>query len=105
MKRYAVLALVLVMCGTLLAGCRRGNGNMKPVSPTNEATADMHSMPATAPVTRPATEPATEALTERATTAATEGDTGAAEAATENAAVDGSGQNRSRTMPGRPTGR
>lgn len=105
MKRYGILALVLVMCCALLAGCRRGNGNMKPVSPTNEATADIHTMPATMPVTRPATEPSTAAPTERETVSATEGTAGNTEPATEHSTGDASDQNRGRTGTNRPAAR
>lgn len=105
MKRYGLLALVLVMCCALLAGCRRGNGNMNTVSPTNEATAGMNTMPATMPVTRPATEPATAAPTERETASATESATGSTEDTTEHATDDASGQNRSRATPNRPAAR
>lgn len=100
MKRYGILALVLVMCCTLLAGCRRGNMNRNPVSPTNEATAGMNTTPATMPVTRPATEPATAAPTEHETASADENTTGNTQSATEHGTDET--QNRSRSGINRP---
>lgn len=89
MKRYAIIALALVLSCGLFTGCRRGSVNMDPVSPTNQTA----TMPATTPATRPtspmATEPATQDMTEGGTNDnATEG--------TENA-TDGA-MSRSRGM-------
>lgn len=98
MKRYAVFALALLMCCSVLAGCRRGSSNMTPHSPTNEATAEMPTMPTVMPSTRPATEPATMQPAEPETMPATENPTGN----TENSTTDATESNRSRTGPNRP---
>lgn len=81
MKRYGILVLAVALCCSLFAGCRMGNGSMRPSSPTNEATTAMPTMPTVMPDTRPATEPATMAPTERETAA--EDTTGGTETTTE----------------------
>lgn len=99
MKRYAILALALVLCCAMLTGCRRGNNNMKPSSPTNEATTAAPTMPTMMPETSPATEPVT-TPTERETvdaTGATDDTTGVTEDATGTTE-----QNRSRVKPKSP---
>lgn len=65
MKRFAILALALVLGCTMLTGCRRQNpnGNMstpptEAVRPTTEPTTHA-TMPATEAATMPATEDAT----------------------------------------------
>lgn len=95
MKRYAIYALALVMCGALLTGCRRAN-NMQPSSPTNNATTAAPTMPTVMPQTTPVTEPVTRP-TERETTESTTGTTEDATGATEH--------NRSRMNPNRPAAR
>lgn len=99
MKRYGIFALVVVLCCTLFAGCRRGNSNMGTVSPTNEATAEMPTMPTMIPQTQPAaTVP-----TERETTGVTDGteDT----TGTDDAATDAAEGSRGRSMTRRPAAR
>lgn len=92
MKRYGILALALVMCCALFTGCRRGNGNMQPVSPTNQATTETPTMPVTIPATKPATEPATTAPTERETSGATENTTDGTEHGTTDATAEAPGR-------------
>ena len=65
MKRFAILALALVLGCTMLTGCRRQNqnGNMstpatEAARPTTEPTTRA-TQPATMPTTMPATEDAT----------------------------------------------
>lgn len=82
MKRYSIIALALVLGCTLFTGCRRGNGNMETVSPTNQVTPEM---PVTTPVTKPTLPPDTEPVTEPVTEETTEGATGDA---TENSTDD-----------------
>ena len=69
MKRFAILALALVLGCTMLTGCRRQNpnGNMstpptEAVRPTTEPTTHA-TMPTTIPATEAATMPATEDAT------------------------------------------
>lgn len=95
MKRIGILALTAVLCCSLFAGCRMGNGSMKPTSPTNEATSAMPTMPTVMPDTRPVTEPDTMAPTERETAA--EDTTGGTETTTEG--------NQAKRMPKRPAAR
>lgn len=95
MKRIGIITLAALLCCSLFAGCRMGNGNMKPSSPTNEATTAMPTMPTVMPDTRPATEPATVAPTERET--ATEDTTGGTETTTEG--------NQARRTPNHPAAR
>lgn len=103
MKRYGIFALVVVLCCTLFAGCRRGNSNMGTVSPTNEATAEMPTMPTMIPQTQPATQPAATVPTERETTGVTDGteDT----TGTDDAATDAAEGSRGRSMTRRPAAR
>ena len=61
MKRYLMLALVLVLVCSLFAGCRRTD--VMPSSPTNDATSHAPTIIPTTPVTRPPTEPATQQAT------------------------------------------
>ena len=70
MKRYSILVLALVLGCTILTGCRRND--MRPSSPTNEATTHTPTLAPTTPVTRPATEP-TEHATASVTTTPTDG--------------------------------
>ena len=61
MKRFAILALALVLGCTMLTGCRRQNMNGNMSTPATEAA-----RPTTEPTTRatiPTTMPATEAAT------------------------------------------
>ena len=81
MKRYALLALALMLGCSMLTGCGRrepNNGNMstpptEAARPTEPATSPvtepvtMPSIPATEPDTMPATEPGTEETTGDAT--------------------------------------
>ena len=74
MKRYAILALALVLGCCMLTGCNRrepNKGNMstpptEAARPTTEPTthATMPTLPATEPTTMPHTEPITEDATD-----------------------------------------
>lgn len=74
MKRFAALALILVLTVCLLAGCRR-NVPQDTSAPTETATAPTTSpttAPSSAPTTQPTTAPTTQPATEP-TTGTTEG--------------------------------
>lgn len=84
MKRYALLALALILGCSMLTGCRRQNpnGNMstppteaaRPTTePTTNATIEPATLPATEPITMPDTEPNTEDTTKEVTEPVTRG--------------------------------
>lgn len=93
MKRYSILALALVLGCTIFTGCRRGNGNMDTVSPTNDATIETPTLMPTTPATQPThpviTEPATQDPTENSTT----------EGATDATGETGSASRGRKSMP------
>lgn len=58
MKKYSILAVILVLTATVLAGCRNPSNNMAPTTvPTTHAT----TTPTTAATTMPATTNSTHA--------------------------------------------
>lgn len=95
MKKYTILALVLVLSASLFAGCRDRNNVNNTTRPETSVTTTP-----TAATTRPTTQPTTE--TTRATTAPT---TENVPETTENAPMDGTaatdGTNGSGDMEGR----
>lgn len=82
MKRYVMLALVLVLVCSLFAGCRRTDA--MPSNPTNEATSHVPTILPTTPATKPATEPATQHATVMPTEGNREPDSTTATDSTEN---------------------
>ena len=62
MKKICILALVLVLTVSVMAGCRSGNSGdttNTTAAPTTASTAAPTTMPTTAPTTSPATMPTT----------------------------------------------
>ena len=74
MKRFVLLALVLVLGCTLFAGCRRKDPNMGMTTPTTMPTTQA-THPTTEPTIPMTTEPATERPTDTLTEAPTENTT------------------------------
>ena len=82
MKRYALLALALILSCSMLTGCRRRESDSVMTTPSTLAT-----RPATEPTTHPATEPMTQRPTEPGDHAVVEPTT---EPATDNASTPSS---------------
>ena len=68
MKKYTILALVLVLCLSLFTGCRNRNPVNNPTMPESRET----TAPTTAATTAATTHPTTEATRETNTQAATD---------------------------------
>lgn len=100
MKKYAILALCLVLTAAMMVGCGCTNRKMDETSaptvlPTNEEVWDT-----TAPTTRATTEPSTAATTEAATLPSETADRGNGPLEDTTAATDAAVDGRSRSaMP------
>lgn len=104
MKKYTILALTLILCGSFLVGCGCTNGRVEPTTVPTVAPTKPTTVPTTAPTTAPTTVPTT-APTE------TTGDNGilpdgTGETADENGTVEPNGtdatdnaRSRSRRIP------
>ena len=51
MKKYSAIALVLVLCITMLAGCRRNKNVPQTSAPTTPVTTQVTTAPTTLPIT------------------------------------------------------
>ena len=83
MKRYALLALALVLSCSMLTGCRRRESDSGMTTPSTQAT-----RPATEPMTQRPTEPGDHAVVEPATEPATDNASTPSSDATEPKARD-----------------
>ena len=89
MKRTCIIALALVLGCILFTGCRRGNGNMDTISPTNQTVTTPAARPTSPAATMPATQAPTQDMTEGSTN----------DGSTENATENGTQSGTDNTMP------